>query len=279
MKISRKSVGLVALVLGFMHEPAGAGDPFPVDPFPFPFRSVAAEGDFNAIRFNPASLGQSDDVEFAWHHKFSGDPTGFNAATLRAKGFGFSVSWLDDPVYGKRREYLISAGKAATRVISFGATFRWLKADDSLLQDRTTWTFATVVTPAPAWSAGARWENAFHTQVGGVSTDGAWIFGVRSAPFRGRAEFLLDWIYPEWASPADTDLRFSMKLTPTQGVNVRGFIDTEERVGLELEFVVERSKGGAEARMHDFTKYDDGTLYLTVLNHEYPDAKRRPGAN
>lgn len=279
MKTSWKSAGLIALVLGLVHEPARAADPFPVDPFPFPFRSVAAEGDFNAVRFNPASLGFSEDVEFAWHHKFSGDPTGFNAATLRAKSFGFSVDWLDDAVYGKRREYLISAGKSATRAVSFGATFRWLKADDPLLQDRTTWTLATVVMPAPAWSFGARWENAFHTQVGGVSTDGTWIFGVRSSPFRGRAEFLLDWIYPEWASPADTDLRFSMKVSATQGVNVRGFIDTRDRVGLELEFVVERSKGGAEARMRDFSEYEDGTLYLTVLNHEYSDAKKGPGGN
>jgi hypothetical protein len=267
----------VALAFGLLGGTSSATEPFPVEPFPYPFRSVAAEGDFSAVRFNPASLGFRQEVEFAWHHKFSGHPSGFNAVTMRAKSVGVSVSWLDDAVYGKRREYLFSAGKSATREVALGASFRWLKADDSLLQDRTLWTFAAAFNPAPAWSVAARWENALHTKVGGTATDGTWIFGVRSAPFRDRAEFTLDWIYPESASPADTDLRFAVRVSPTLGVDLRGFIDTRERVGLELTMVVERSKGGAEARMHDYSEYQDGTLYLTVLNSEYPDARRRPG--
>jgi len=266
------------MVCGTLGAPACAfaGDPFPVDPYPYPFRSVAAPGDVSSVRFNPASLAQRQDVEFAWHHKFSENPSGFNALTMRAKGLAASISSLNDAVYGKRRKYLFSAGKGATGGVSVGANFRWIKADDPLLQDRTLWTFAVSVAPAPAWAAGARWENALHTKVGGVATDGAWIFGVRTAPFTSVAEVSLDWIYPEWASPADTDLRFAVMVNPTAGMNVRGFIDTAERVGIEIEIMVERSKAGVEARMRDFTEYKDGTAYLSVLDHEYPQGRGRP---
>lgn len=256
---------------------AWAADPFPVEPFPFPFRSVAGEGDLSAVRFNPASLSQREDVEFAWHHKFSENPSGFNALSMRAKSFGFSISWLDDAMLGKRREYLFSAGKGATKGIAVGATFRWMKADDSLLQNRTLWTFAASIAPAPSWSAGVRWENALHTKLGGASTAGTWIFGFRSAPFRNLTEFSLDWIYPEWASLADTDLRFGVMINPATGFNVRGFIDTDERVGVEIAVMVERSKTGAEVRMRDFSEYKDGTFYLSVLDHEYPQGKEGVG--
>jgi hypothetical protein len=54
------------------------------------------------------------------------------------------------------------------------------------------------------------------------------------------------------------------------------FVDTEERVGIELRFAVERNAGGAEIRMTDFTDYSDGTLYTTVRKGEYPHSKTRP---
>ena len=256
---------------------AMAADPFPVEPFPYPFRSVAAPGDVSAVRFNPAGLAQRQEVEFAFHHKFSENPSGFNAVTMRAKSIGAAISWLNDPVFGKRREYLFSAGKGVTSGVSVGASFRWLKADDSLLQDRTLWTFALSVSPAPAWGAGARWENALHSKVGDSATAGTWVFGVRTAPFTHSAEVSLDWIYPEWASPAESDLRFAVMFNPTAGMNVRGFIDTNERVGIEIEIMVERSKAGAELRMRDFTEYKDGTAYLSVLDHEYPGSRGGPG--
>lgn len=254
-----------------------AGQPFPVEPFPYPHRSVAGSLDFNAIRYNPSGLGLGQGVEFAWHHKYSGDPTAFNSITMRAKNLGLSVSWLDDSLWGARREYFVAGGKSVSRYVSLGASVRWLKADDSLLQNKTLFNFGTTVTPAPAWTAGIRWENAFGASVGDVSTDGLWVFGVRSQPMGPKAEFTLDWYYPGWASLSETDLRLAVKYHPTQGVNLRGYVDTQERVGLELEFVVERSKGGSEVRMRDFSEYTDGTLYLTVLNQEYPDGRRRPG--
>lgn len=257
--------------------PALAGDPFPVEPFPFPFRSVAGAGDIHAVRFNPASLAQRQEVEFGWHHKFSEEPSGFNALTLRAKSVGLSVSWLDDAVHGSRREYLISAGKGAMRGVAVGATFRWLKADQPLLQNRTLWTFSTSLTPTPAWSAGVRWENALNSKVNGAATDGVWIFGVRTSPLAQVTELSVDWIYPEWAAPADTHLRFALFVNPAPGLSVRGFMGTDERAGLELVFSVERSQAGVEARMRDFTEYKDGTLYVTVLDHEYPQGRKGPG--
>lgn len=277
-RVSLKLVAgvFVGLLLGASSR-AQAADPFPVEPYPFPYRSVAADGDVSAVRFNPASLSLRQEVEFSYFHKFSENPTGFNSVMMRAKAVGASVSWLDDAVHGKRREYLISYGKNASKGISVGATFRWLKADDTLLQNRTLWTFAAVMAPAPAWSAGARWENALHTKVGDTQTDGTWIFGFRSSPFRTLTAFTLDWIYPEWASPADTDLRFGALIHPTAGLNIQGYIGTDERVGIELAFMVERSKGGVEARMRDFTEYKDGTFYTSVLDHEYPQGKQGAG--
>lgn len=273
VKIART---LATLALWWVPAQAFAADPFPVEPYPYPFRSVAAPGEVTAVRFNPASLAQREEVEFSWHHKFSENPTGFNAITMRAKSVGAAISWMDDAVHGKRREYLLSVGKGATAGVSLGANFRWIKADDTLLQDRTLWTFALAVAPAPAWSAGVRWENALHTKVGGTATDGTWYFGVCTAPFTHSATASLDWIYPEWASLADTDLRFALSVNPTPGLNVRGFIDTSERAGIELEIMVERSKGGVEMRMRDFTEYKDGTAYVSVLDHEYPQGKARP---
>lgn len=272
-KFGRLSLTLAIVLLS--SSTLRAGQAFPVEPFPYPHRSVAASLDFNAIRYNPSSLGLGQGVEFAWHHKFSGDPTGFNSIAMRAKNFGVSVSWLDDRVYGKRREYFLAAGKSVSRYATLGASLRWLKADDSLLQNKTTFNFGTTITPAPAWTAGIRWENAFHTSVGGVATDGLWVLGVRSQPVGPKAEFTLDWYYPGWATLSDTDFRLAVKYRPTLGVNLRGYVDTEERIGLELEFVVERSKGGAEVRWQDLSEYSDGTLYLTVLNEEYSDARRR----
>lgn len=276
-RIVNRTGGLALCALLSVSASALAADPFPVEPFPYPFRSVAAPGDVSAVRFNPASLAQRQEVEFAFHHKFSENPSGFNSVSMRAKSVGAAISWLNDAVYGKRREYLFSAGKGVTGGVTLGATFRWLKANDSLLQDRTTWTFAASIAPAPAWAAGARFENALHSKVGGLPTDGTWIFGVRATPFRSVGEVSLDWIYPEWASLADTDLRFAVMINPMAGMNVRGFIDTEERVGIEIAFMVERSKAGAELRMRDFSEYKDGTAYLSVLDHEYPGSRGGPG--
>lgn len=270
-----RSIVCAAGFVCFVARSSFAADPFPVEPFPFPYRSVAADGDVSAIRFNPASLGMREDVEFSWHHKFSGNPTGFNAYSLRAKGLGLSASWLDDATFGKRREYLLAAGHRLSGFMLLGATFRWLKADDSLLQNRTTWTFAAAIAPAPAWTAAARWENALHTTVGGQDTQGLWVFGLRASPLGDRAEITLDWFYPEWASPADTDVRLAVKFRPTLGINLRGFIDTQERVGLELELAVERSKAGSEIRYTDYSQYEGGTLYVSVLNGDYPGARKR----
>jgi hypothetical protein len=53
------------------------------------------------------------------------------------------------------------------------------------------------------------------------------------------------------------------------------YVDTEERVGIELRFAVERNAAGGEIRMTDFTDYSDGTFYTTVRKDEYPHAKKR----
>ena len=49
----------------------------------------------------------------------------------------------------------------------------------------------------------------------------------------------------------------------------------QQNEGLELQLVVERSSGGAEIRFKESGEYQDGTFYLTVLNKEYPNAKRK----
>jgi hypothetical protein len=60
-------------------------------------------------------------------------------------------------------------------------------------------------------------------------------------------------------------------------LSFRGFIDTDERAGLEIEIAIERNKAGVEGRFRDFTEYKDGTLYVSVLDHEYPGGLRRSG--
>jgi hypothetical protein len=269
---------VVVGVWGAMAQSGSATEPFPVEPYPYPFRSVAGPGDVGSIRFNPAGLGLSEDVEFGYFHKYSGNPTGFNSMAMRAKTFGFSISWLNDAQHGKRREYLMAAGHRFAKKLTLGATFRWLKADDSLLQNKTTWTFAAAVPLAKSLTLAARWENALHTKVADTSTGGVWVLGARTQPFGPKADFSVDWIYPDWSGPGESDLRFAVGFMPTPGINIRSFIDTQERVGLELQVSVSRSRGGTEARFNDFSKYQDGTLYTTVLNRDYPDARKAPGS-
>jgi len=255
---------------------AHADGPFPVDPYPYPFRSVAGPGNVSSLRFNPANLGLQDNVEFGWYHKFSGDPTGFNSFALQAKVAAFSVSWLDDPVYGKRREYLMGFGRRLSKQVLVGATFRWLKADDPALQNKTTWTLGGALTFSPALGFGFRWENLFHAKVNDESTDGLFVFGVRSEPAGPKAAISLDVFCPQSGTTGDADLRLAAQVRPAPGVSVMAFVDTEERVGIELRFAVERNAGGAEIRMTDFTNYSDGTFYTTVSKGDYPHSKTRP---
>jgi hypothetical protein len=265
---------LLALVL-LSSWVARAEVPFPVEPYPYPFRSVAGSGNVSSLRFNPALLGLQDEVEFGWYHKFSGNPTGFNSFALRAKAVAFSISWLDDPVFGKRREYLMGFGRRLSKVVIVGATFRWLKADSPLLQNKTIWTFGGALTPSPAFSIGFRWENAFHTKVNDESTDGLFVLGVRTEPAGPRLAVSLDLFYPQSGTSEDADFRLAAQVRPSPGLSVMAFVDTEERVGIELRFAVERNAGGAELRMIDYTDYQDGTFYTTVRNGEYPHSRRR----
>jgi hypothetical protein len=267
---------LVAAVVTIQSSGARAADPFPVDPYPYPFRSVAGPGNVSSLRFNPALLGLTEGVEFGWYHKFSGNPTGFNSFALKAKVVALSVSWLDDAVLGKRREYLMGMGRRLSTSILVGATFRWIKADLPALQNKTTWTLAAAFQPNPWYGFGFRWENAFHTKVNDSSTAGLFVLGVRAQPAGPRVALALDLFYPQGGESKDADLRLAVMMRPGTGVSVMAFVDTEQRAGLEFRFSVERNAGGAEIRMNDYTKYSDGTFYTTVLNEAYPHSKTRP---
>lgn len=271
----RTTLFFTVALLWFLVPAPRAEGPFPVEPFPYPFRSVAGPGNVSAVRFNPALLGLTEDVEFGWFHKYSGNPTGFNSFALKAKAAAFSVSWLDDPVFGKRREYLMGFGRRLSNPILVGAMFRWLKADDPALQNKTTWTLAAAYQPNPWWSIGFRWENAFHTKVEDETTDALFVLGVRAQPAGPRAAVTLDFFYPQGGRSEDAELRLATMVRPGDGFSVMAYVDTEKRVGLELRFAVERNAGGTEIRLNDYTEYSDGTLYTTVMNTEYPHSKTR----
>ncbi len=272
----KRSLGIaIALCLLWADAPrAGDRPPFPVDLFPVPFRSVADGSDLLALHYNPAGLGIGSGVEFGWYHQFSGGESGGNnAIILRARNFAGEISWLKHPVYGSRREYVLGLGHMITQKLSLGASWRYIKTDDDALQNRSLWTIGATFLGGPMWTVGARWENPFHTEVNGQKTNGTIVSGIRLRPRIKRLLVGVDWFWREQTRVQDTELRLSAAVWAVTGINAYAWGDTEKRVGIELRFLVERSSGGAEVRFTDWTKYGDGTFYLTVLHTEYENAK------
>jgi hypothetical protein len=273
-------VGVTTVLLLVSATRAAAQDrpDFPVSSFPFPFRSVAAVNDFSSVRFNPAGLASDYDAELAYLHQFSDDNFGgHDALVLRAKTMAAAVTWIKDPVFGKRREYLLAGGGKISAQGAFGFAYRYIKADDDALQNRSLWTFGVQITPTPTWKLGARWENARHAEVDGTETNGMIISGLSARPVGPKVELSLDWFYPEGVSLDETELRLSGRIWVTPGVNARAFVDTEERVGLELRFPIERSAAGIQVRYTDYSDYTAGTFYVSARGRDYDNAKRPSG--
>jgi hypothetical protein len=253
---------------------APAQNPFPVEPFPLPFRSAALTEDLYALRYNPAGMGKSQDVELGWfHHYAAKGPGGNNAVFLRAKNAAGSISWIEDPVRGNRREYFLGAGSPLSTSFFVGTTYRYIKANDSSLQNKHTWTHSILFEPSRMWSVGARWENPWHTEVGGIKSDGTITAALAAHPAGDRLDLAVDWIYPEKAKFDDTRLVWSAALHATAGLDIAGFYDTDNRFGVELRIMVERSAVGNEARYRSPGGWRDGTFYISLLQRDYDHAK------
>jgi len=253
---------------------AHAGTPFPVEPFPLPFRPVAGTDDLFALRFNPSGLGRTNDVEMGWfHHYTKQGPGGNNAIVLRMKNAAASINWIEDPLRGNRREYMLGIGSPLTPQLFFGTNYRYIKADDSLLQNRHIWTHSVHFAPSPAWSLGARWENPWHTEVGGVKTDGIITAGLQVTPVHNRLEAAMDWVYPEKERLEDTRLVWSAVFHATPGLDVNGFFGTDDRFGVELRIMIDRSAAGNQMRYTSPGGWQDGTFYISILQRNYDHAK------
>jgi hypothetical protein len=275
----RRSLARVIFLCAWGASVAAAADPpFPVEPFPYPFRSAGASRYLLAHRFNPASLGVRGDVEFGWfHHTAERSQGGSNSLTLRARTLAGSVSWVKSELYGNRREYLLAGGQQVSPQGALGVSYRYIKADRSSLQNQSIWTFALLIMPSPQWWLGARWENPLHSKVDGQPTRGEIVAGLRAMPWGPKYDLTVDWFYPEGANLKDTEFRFAARITPTRGIDLRGWVDTEKRVGIELRVIADQSAAGAEVRARDYTDYTDGTLYITALNREYDNATQSHG--
>lgn len=253
---------------------AYAGTPFPVEPFPYPYRSVAGSDDLLALRYNPAGFGRGNDVELGWfHHYTDSGPGGNNALILRMKNAGASISWIEDPLRGNRREYLIGAGSPLTQRIFLGSSYRYIKADDSTIQSKHVWTHALILALSPKLTFGLRFENPWHTEAGGAKTDGTVTSGLHLLAVPKRLEVAVDWIYPEKEKLEDTRGILSAAFHATPGIDLAGFIGTDDRFGLELRVMIDRSAAGNQIRWASPNGWQDGTFYISILQRNYDYAK------
>jgi len=250
-----------------------AGTPFPVEPFTFPFRSVAGSNDLLALRYNPSGFGVGNDVELGWfHHYTDSGPGGNNALVLRLKNAAASISWVEDPLFGNRREYFLGAGSPLTPRLFLGTSFRYIKADDSTIQNKHIWTYGLLVTLTPQLSFGARFENPWHTKVGGVKTDGTVVTGLHLVPVSDRLEVAMDWIYPEKEKLDDTKVIWSAAFHAVPGLDLNAFAGTDDRFGVELRILIDRSAAGNQLHWASPNGWQDGTLYVSVLQRDYDHA-------
>lgn len=265
---------VAVLLIATVAASAQAGSPFPVEPFPLPFRPIAGTDDLFALRYNPAGLGRSSDVELGWfHHYAKQGPGGNNAIVLRMKNAAASINWIEDPLRGNRREYVLGTGSPLTPHLFLGTSYRYIKADDEPLQNRHIWTHSLLIATSPRWSLGARWENPWHTEVGGVKTDGTITTGLQVVPVPDRLEVAMDWIYPEKERLDDTRVIWSAALHATPGIDLAGFIGTDDRFGVELRVMIDRSAAGNQMRYKSPGGWRDGTFYVSILQRNYDHAK------
>lgn len=259
--------------------PAWAQSPFPVAPFPLPFRPAAGTHDLHALYANPAGLGDSHDVELGWFHHFTRRGTGGNnAVVLRLKTAAGAISWIEDPVLGNRREYVVGFGHQLSPKFQLGTSYRYIKADDSGLQNTHVWTHSLLFRSSPLWAVGVRWENPWGAEVGGAETDWRLVSGVTVCPPGDRLTVSVDWVHSEEESLGDGTLIFSGLLHAARGIDLAAFGGTHELFGIELRFLVERSSGGTEVRFADSGGWQDGTFYFTLLQREYDNAALPRGA-
>jgi hypothetical protein len=252
---------------------------FPVAPLGSPFRSVAGVDDIHALFFNPAALGYDESVEMAYWHRYARrGPGGDNAVAMRLKSLAASISWLEDAVYGNRREYIIGLGHVFSPSFSLGTTYRYIKANDSTLQNTHTWTHSFQYRHSALWSLGARWENPWHEEVSDEPTNGEFVTAFAVRPLGRRALFSVDWFYPEEAVLNDTRLVFAAYVQATPGLDLAAHFDTDNRFGIELRLLFGRAATGVEAHFTEPGGRDYGTLYASLLNRNYENSKQKRGA-